>query len=207
MWSHYAGFLPPAECRWDVGPTYYSPDVPIIHHCLPLPPSYSGGCLEHGPQSVTACMCAHAWLYVHLPIFPPFFLLGVNSSCPFLCTFIHIQYIYVCVLHRYRSICLSNPCHVSLSKSVVCAILIRVRSIVPNNHSHSQRASFSPPVFDKLYKTSWIIHVWVVDVSKTPLSQPTLLWYRWCGSGGPLIIPAAHYLLIICVPLLPLQQN
>lgn len=44
----------------------------------------------------------------------------------------------------------------------------------------------------------------VVDVGKTPLLQ---LWYRWYGSGGALIIPAAHYILIIFVTLLSLQQN
>lgn len=62
MWNHYAGFLPPAECRWDVGPTYYSPDVPVIHHCLPCPHRALEDVWSTAPKCVCVCVCVYVWL-------------------------------------------------------------------------------------------------------------------------------------------------
>lgn len=67
MGNHYAGFLPPAECRWDVRPTYYSPDVPVIHHCLPCPHRALEDVWSTVP-SVSTPVHVAACLYVRLSI-------------------------------------------------------------------------------------------------------------------------------------------
>ena len=90
MWNHYTGFLPPAECRWDAGPTYYSPDVPVIHHCLPCPHRALEDVWSMAPDCVYVCA----------------------PACMFVClcwTVIVISYL----MHMY--ICMCGPHSLSLS--------------------------------------------------------------------------------------------
>lgn len=63
LWNHYAWFLPPAERRWDVRPTYYSPDVPVIHHCLPCPHRALEDVWSTASFNVCVCLRVCVWVY------------------------------------------------------------------------------------------------------------------------------------------------
>lgn len=91
----------------------------------PLPPSYSGGCLEHGPQ-LCVCVCVWVGLYMCTSIFICLsFFKGLYSNCQSLLTH---AYLCVCVcgficLHSL-SLCILH--HLSLCMPRVYTILIKV---------------------------------------------------------------------------------
>lgn len=82
IWNHYAGFLPPAECRWDAGPTYYSPDVPVIHHCLHCPHLAMEEVWSMAPECVCVCVC-----------------LGACIVCTYICLFFFFPVLTIFVSH------------------------------------------------------------------------------------------------------------
>lgn len=98
MWNHYAGFLPPAECRWDTGPTYYSPDVPVIHHCLPCPQRTLEDVWSTAPECVLVCVCVCVLVCSSVYLF----------LSPLLCTYNACAYVCVVSLFFSLSLCYSS---------------------------------------------------------------------------------------------------
>lgn len=102
MGNHYAGFLPPAACRWDVRPTYYSPDVAVIHHCLPAPTVLWG---MSGAQPLCLCtrtctrMCTtlvHLRVCLSVSLF--FFFARATCNCEsFFYVYAYCTLVCVCV--------------------------------------------------------------------------------------------------------------
>lgn len=80
MWNHYAGFFPPAECSCTEGPTYYSPDVSVIHHCLPYPHHTSEGVWSMAPYCLCAGLCVEVSILEWACSLDPCFFFSVSNE-------------------------------------------------------------------------------------------------------------------------------
>lgn len=127
MGNHYAGFLPPAECRWDVRPTYYSPDVPVIHHCLPCPHHALEDVWSTAPKCVRARVCACLLVCSPIALFKKKNV-GLNCNCESFFMYMYTEsmyvHLYVCCFIILQS--LSVPHLLFVSKLVFYTILIKV---------------------------------------------------------------------------------
>lgn len=116
-----------ASCWMQVGCGTYllQPRCACNPSLSPLPPSCSGGCLEHGPQvCVCLCVCMHARMFIchSLSLFS-------RSEQSLACVYAHVYMhacAFVCLLFHYSTLCPSLfLTFLFVSKPVVYAILIK----------------------------------------------------------------------------------
>ena len=176
-----------ASCWMQVGCGTYllQPRCACNPSLSPLPPSCSGGCLEHGPR---LCICVRACLYVRLSM--------LNGNCHLL-PYAHV-YMYVrssLSLSLSLSLCLPPSFFFWSPEPVVCVVWIKVVKglsevlymlMIAAHLEHLQSTFY----FAGPCKRRWIIYVWVADASKKHSCLS-------CGTDGVEVAVHSLFLLLI----------